>query len=251
MEGTGFSFEQLIEKALTTDDGLSKMKELIAMQQEAQGRQAKSSFFAAKAKMQAALPVIKKTKKNDQTHSFFASLDDVTIQISPVLEQFGFSFAWDQRIQDGMISVKCVLTHVDGHQESNTLIAPADVAGPQGKANKTPVQGAGSTVTFLRRYTLTGVVGVATADKDIDGRIGPVTHRQEQKMVGITNSNTLNALAAPKVNTQDVMDNLLASVNIKDLNEAGKLINHLPIEEQDEVKSTYFSMREQFEEVRV
>lgn len=238
--------ETLIEKALTTDDGLSKMKELVAMQQEALARSAKASFFAAKSKMQAALPVIKKLKRNAQTNSMYASLDDVALQITPTLEVHGFSFAWDQTFKHeiGMVTVTCTLTHVDGHQEHNTIDAMVDVAGPQGKSNKTQVQGTGSTITYLRRYTLTGVVGVATADHDIDGRIPNVTQRQQA--LGVTNSNTINALAAPTMTVGGIMDELLAAVNLQELNAAGKLINALPESEQDEVKATYFSMRDQF-----
>ena len=239
------AFEQLIEKALTTDGGLEKMEKLIALQQEAIARNARVAFFEAKAKMQAALPVIKKQKRNQHNNSMFASLDDVALQIQPVLEQYGFSYAWEQQHnhETGMIRVTCVLTHAQGHQERNHIDALPDMAGAQGKANKTQVQGTASTITYLRRYTLTGVVGVATADADIDGRIEGVTERQQQK--ALTSSATINQML-PNLTAARVSDLLISSTNLEELNTAGKLIAGLPTSEQEELKTTYFEIREQF-----
>ena len=42
---------------------------------------------------------------------------------------------------------------------------------PDMSGNKNALQQAASAVTYLRRYTLTGALGIATADTDIDGRM--------------------------------------------------------------------------------
>lgn len=248
MSNQPLAFEQLIEKALTTDSGLEKMEKLIALQQEAIARNARVAFFEAKAKMQATLPVIKKQKRNQHNQSMFASLDDVALQIQPVLEKHGFSYAWEQQHnhETGMIRVTCILTHAAGHQERNHIDALPDMAGAQGKANKTQVQGTASTITYLRRYTLTGVVGVATADADIDGRIEGVTERQKNKL---TDSASVSELL-PHITQERVSDLLLASTSLDELNKAGKLINSLPTGEQEELKNMYFEIRGHFEEAK-
>ncbi len=44
--------------------------------------------------------------------------------------------------------------------------APADTSG-----SKNMVQARGSTITYLERYTLCAILGIATADEDMDGRL--------------------------------------------------------------------------------
>ena len=73
------------------------------------------------------------------------------------------------------ITVTCILSHIEGHSESTTLSSIAD-----GSGNKNSIQGIGSTVTYLERYTLTGVLGLTSADSDMDGRISMDTISEKQ-----------------------------------------------------------------------
>lgn len=59
----------------------------------------------------------------------------------------------------------CIISHVDGHDESTTMSAEADTSG-----NKNAIQSRGSSVTYLQRYTLIGALGISTADEDVDGQ---------------------------------------------------------------------------------
>jgi hypothetical protein len=55
------------------------------------------------------------------------------------------------------------VTHRDGHSEETSLASPVDTSG-----SKNAVQQIGSTVEYLRRYTLLAALGLATS-KDDDG----------------------------------------------------------------------------------
>ena len=61
--------------------------------------------------------------------------------------------------------VTCFLQHVLAHQESVTLEGPNDDSG-----SKNQIQATGSTITYLERYTLLAVSGMAVRDHDNDGR---------------------------------------------------------------------------------
>ena len=184
--------QRLIEMALTTEDGLAKMEKLIAMQEAAEAKRAKHAFYENMTAMQAVMPVIK--KKSQGQHSRYAELDQIALEIQPVLPKFGFSYRWEQVTnENGCIRVTCVITHVGGHSETNVLQGHPDVAGPNGNATKNPLQGSASTVSYLRRYTLTGGFGILCAGEDIDGRVEGATQRQ------LTASNSMNMLLAAPV----------------------------------------------------
>jgi hypothetical protein len=62
------------------------------------------------------------------------------------------------------VKVTCKLTHKQGHSEEVTLEAPLDTSG--GKNN---IQAMGSSVSYLERYTLLAITGLATKEQDDDG----------------------------------------------------------------------------------
>ncbi|PHM58736.1 DNA recombination protein RecT [Xenorhabdus stockiae] len=122
------------------------------------------------AAFQSSLPTIKKLKQADfgpgKAKYKYASLDDISEQIKPFLQQFGLSYRFEQEMEGGVITVKCIVSHKSGHQEICEMMSTPDQSG--GKNN---IQQSASAITYLRRYTLTGALGIATADEDIDGRL--------------------------------------------------------------------------------
>ena len=85
-------------------------------------------------------------------------------QIDPILSKCGLSYNWQQSQGDGGITMSCVVSHVDGHTETNTLTAVFDESGGKNK-----IQSVGSTVSYLKRYTLEGALGLSS-DYDDDGK---------------------------------------------------------------------------------
>ena len=103
-----------------------------------------------------------------------------------------------------MIRVTCVLSHILGHSERVTLQASPDQSG--GKNN---IQAVGSTVTYLERYTLLAVTGLATAEQDDDGGyVGFITADQKAELVALqqeTKADTAKFLAYLGVESLDVL----------------------------------------------
>jgi len=71
-----------------------------------------------------------------------------------------------QKTENNCISITCVVTHLDGHSEQTTMESPPETSG-----SKNAIQAIGSAVSYLQRYTLTGALGITTADEDCDGRL--------------------------------------------------------------------------------
>ncbi|WP_322745961.1 ERF family protein [Rouxiella badensis] len=173
---------RLIEMAVSNNADIEKLEKLLELQTKWDAEQARKSYLASMASFQAALPTIKKLKSadfgNGKAKYKYASLDDIAEQIRPFLERFGLSYRFEQSMENGVITVCCVCSHKDGHSERCSMVASPDASG--GKNN---IQQSASAVTYLRRYTLTGALGIVTADEDIDGRM-----EQMKSPSGVTES---------------------------------------------------------------
>jgi hypothetical protein len=135
------------------------------MQIKWEARQAQKAFTEAVTDFQSKCPVIKKQKAG---HNYkYAPLSDIIAQIKDTLASCDLSYRFEQKHNAKEIEVICVVTHKDGHSESTGMVGHPDTSG-----SKNTIQAAGSTVTYLQRYTLIGALGITTADEDMDGRIG-------------------------------------------------------------------------------
>jgi len=154
---------RLVEMAVQSNADLDKLERLMDLQAKWEAGQAKKAYLSAMSDFQAICPDIRKMKKAH--NSFYAPLGDIIAQIKAPLAQCGLSYRFEQNHNNG-ISVRCIVSHVDGHSEYVEMAAPADSSG-----SKNAIQAIASTVSYLSRYTLTGALGIVTADADMDGRL--------------------------------------------------------------------------------
>lgn len=148
----------IMEKNLSPET----VREMLAMQREHEANEARKQYVAAYIGLKAELP---KTLARDKRVSFgttnytHTSLAAAVEEIVPHLITHGFAHDWRLGMKDGQVMVTCRLTHVGGHHEEVTLPAPPDTKGAKNGA-----QAIASTATMLERYTLLGLLGIATAD---------------------------------------------------------------------------------------
>ena len=150
---------------------LAKIERLYAFKREYEKDEARKAFHEGMAAFKLNPPTILKTKhvafqtSKGTTEYDHATLGGVVDAVAKALAQHGISASWDPRRQDGRVYVTCTLTHALGHSESVTLDGPLDDSG-----GKNAIQSLGSTVSYLQRYTLLAITGLATHDMDDDGR---------------------------------------------------------------------------------
>ena len=154
----------------TTD--LSKLKELLEIQKDWEANEARKAYHKAMAAFKADPPKIKKDKKvgfsgagGAKVGYAHASLGNVTESINGKLSKHGLSAGWSTMQKGPEISVTTRITHELGHSEETTLTATADNSGA-----KNSIQAIGSTITYLERYGLLALTGLATFDQDDDGQ---------------------------------------------------------------------------------
>ena len=162
---------ELIELAIDKGNvDLDKLYKVLEFSREVEKDAARRAYHVAMAEFKAKPPAIKKDKKVGYSTSAgkvgyaHASLYNVTESINKELSKYGLSASWSTK-QNGTISVTCRITHVKGHSEETTLSAPADQSGA-----KNAIQAIGSTITYLERYSLLALTGLATYDMDDDGK---------------------------------------------------------------------------------
>ena len=162
---------QLIAMAIHKDFDKEAFKMLIDMKQREDAKIAYSQYTVAMAAFKADPPVLIKDHQvsfksrdgSSVTSYKHARLGSITKAISSKLSEHGLSASWKTK-QNGKIIVTCRITHIGGHVEETELSADPDNSG-----KKNDIQATGSTITYLQRYTLLSITGLATMDQDDDG----------------------------------------------------------------------------------
>ena len=160
---------QLLALAVQKGD-LAFAEKLMDLKERYDRAEAKRAYDAAMADFKATAPNLAKTKLvrfgsgDKATHYKHAELDKITQTLAPLLARYGLSHSW-RTAQDGTaITVTCRIAHRDGHSEEVSL-----TAGPDTSGSKNAIQAVGSAVTYLSRYTLLAITGLATGTEDNDG----------------------------------------------------------------------------------
>lgn len=155
---------QMLAIMVERGDDLDKLERMMDLSERFQANQAKQAYVSAMADFRSRCPAIVKTR--DGHNSKFAGLAESIEQIKALMSECGLSHSWSQSQDTQMLTVTCTVTHVMGHSESTSLSAGADMSG-----NKNPIQGLGSADSYLKRYTLFAILGLAAAEDDTDGNV--------------------------------------------------------------------------------
>lgn len=144
------------------------IREMMNLQREHEANEARKAYTRAMNALKAALPkVIAKDglvnyqpQGKERVTYRHATLAGVADAITEHLTAHGFSVSWvPARLPNGSVQVTCRLTHCEGHSESCALDAAVD-----GSGGKNSIQAVGSTVSYLERYTILSLLGLATGD---------------------------------------------------------------------------------------
>ena len=122
-------------------------------------------LFAALAKAQHAVENATKGSVNPHFKNRYADLAEVLNTVRPVFSSFGLSIIQNPSFDGSLVSVTTALCHEGGGYI--TAVASCVPA-------KADAQGVGSSTTYLRRYSLSAVTGIAQEDDDGQSAAIPV-----------------------------------------------------------------------------
>lgn len=157
-------------QGISTDE-IGKMMDLHDRWEQREAEKAYNVAFAAfKAE---AVRIVKGRKVTDGPlrGKEYAELHDVVDAVTPALSKHGLSTSWKlTRDEKDWLEVTCTLKHVGGHCETVSMGGPPDTGGA-----KNQLQARASTKSYLERYTLKAICGVAEGGDDDDGDGGGVS----------------------------------------------------------------------------
>lgn len=166
---------RLIEIAVQKGADIAQLEKLMDLQDRYDAKEARKSFFSAFSGFQSDLPEIGKTGKvgyANKDGSFtgykHSTLADIGRAVAPILSKYGLSYRFEQLPRtdpkDQSITLVCILSHKDGHEERTQMTGFADTSG-----KKNAIQAIASTRTYMQRYTLTDALGLTFVEEDDDG----------------------------------------------------------------------------------
>ncbi len=148
----------------------------------------KSESIKNIAKALAAFQAEVKNPANTETNPFFnskyAPLNDILNLVRPLLSKHGLSVLQSPSGDGQNVTVTTLITHESGEWiESEPLTL---------KADKATAQGAGSAITYARRYALSAMLGISSEDDDdgnyASGKNGVTQEKAEKKTTTAQNN---------------------------------------------------------------
>jgi hypothetical protein len=165
----------MLSHAVANGASLDIIERLTALMERWEASQNKKAFNNAVADSKLEIPVISRNclvdfqHKDKQGRTTYRHEDfaEVARTVDPILGKYGLSYRFNVSSDVNLpISVTCILIHRDGHSEQTTLVGPRDTG-----VGMNPLQAIMSTITYLQRYTLKAMLGLAVGEDD-DGRRG-------------------------------------------------------------------------------
>ena len=151
------------------------------------------TFHTAFLEMQKDFPLIKKTENNPFFKSKYAGLPQVLEVVLPILHKHEFYLTQSPVSELDRVGVKTTITYKDGTSISDLFVMTLAKEDPQG---------AGSAITYARRYAIVSMLGL-NVDEDDDGETA--SGRPPKKM---TNKEKIMNTDYKVVPTQDETDAL-------------------------------------------
>jgi hypothetical protein len=157
--------------AMQQGASLDQVEKMMALQERWEATEARKAYNAAFAEFKAEAVRIVKNKAvtaGPLAGKSYAELFAVVDALTPALSRHGLSASWKLTKDDqNWMEVTCYLRHVRGHEESVSMGGPPDAGGA-----KNAIQARASTKSYLERYTLKAICGVAEGGDDNDGAGG-------------------------------------------------------------------------------
>lgn len=143
------------------------VEQALALQKQHDEYDAKRAFSVALARFRSQVRNVVKDRKGH--NGMYATLGAIADAVAQPLAENGLSYYWTDAQDGASLTVTCHLSHELGHEITTTL-----TSGPDAGGAKSPIQALASARSYLCRYTLSGLLGIATEDDDAEKTKAPV-----------------------------------------------------------------------------
>ena len=167
-QSASFRPSDLLRMAIDQGADLDRLERLMDLQDRWERREAEKAYNVAFSDFKAEAVRIMKAKTvtdGPLKGKSYAELHNVVDAVTPALSRHGLSAAWKvTRDEKDWLEVTCTLKHTSGHSESVSMGGMPDTGGA-----KNALQARASSKSYLERYTLKAICGVAEGGDDTDG----------------------------------------------------------------------------------
>jgi ERF superfamily protein len=183
--------QSLIKQALENGSPVEVLKELFELGKQVHAERARIAWYDAMAAFQERMPVVRKNRRADAGKYTwdYATLDEITGAIMPVMGPLGLSVSYEVRHEPNMVVVEAIVSHAMGHFRKSGEI-PVPIVGQSneghGAMGANPAQRIGIAISYGKRYALLSITGIAPEGDD-DGGAGATDQtgvRQPQRASG-------------------------------------------------------------------
>lgn len=176
---------QLLRQAVDRGANIEELDRLIQLKERMEASEAKQAFTSAMVQFKSNPPKVRTNqtgtvRPKDGKAGFeyrYADLAAVCEQVIASLAAVRVTHHWTTHQEASLVHVTCTLTHELGHSLSTTLMASPDDSG-----GKNRIQAIGSAVTYLRRYTLLAITGIAVESEGDDDGAGGITQDERAEL---------------------------------------------------------------------
>lgn len=168
-------FMGMMERLAMSNIDVAKLEKMMDLHERMLDREKANAFAADYVQMKPNLPKVLRSKKNTQTNSNYAPLEDINEQVDPVLSDYGFGTSTRVTAQtETSVTVEAILWHREGHKESTIITMPLDNVGAKGTVNKTNVHATASSITYAKRVAICALLNISTGDDKDGNEVGGV-----------------------------------------------------------------------------
>lgn len=168
------SMSPLMHLAIEKGASVEALERLFNLHERDVARKAAMAFNEAMSRFKATCPPVRRRTENAQFYVTrngvkapvrYANLEDIEATIRAPAGECGLSFRWgDARVDDGKLTLSCIVSHSAGHHEVSSVTLPLD-----SRAGCSEAQKYGAVMTYAQRYSLIHAFGLTTCDEDVDG----------------------------------------------------------------------------------
>ena len=188
----------LIQFAIESKLPAAELKELVALAEHVEERDARRAFFVALAQFQSECPPLKKNKTakiaTDKGTGFqysYAERDVIEEHIKPYREKYGFSHVFDMSVDEkGILTAVCTVLHVQGFTRSARFTVPTT-----SNSGSSPQQKYGAADSYAQRRAIASAYGINITDKEVpDEEVDPtkITEAQAMELSSMLNESGAN-----------------------------------------------------------
>ena len=200
----------LLQQAVHNNASPETIKMLIELRDRMIAEEKKAAFDDAFAQFRERIATIPQMRKADRF--LFENLADVAAMINPIMGPLGLSWHHIETITDDTADVQCVLRHANGHSELGShWVRKIPPLQRHGEPN--PFHAGGSALSFMRRWTLKGTLGLAADETDDNATAAA---RAAVELITPEQAQQLFALSASLAD-QKATEKLLARCNVEAL----------------------------------